>query len=53
VTAVPSAASALVESVGGDPPKIEGGTAVSANVSVAQATMQEAVLRERVQAALG
>ena len=36
-----------------DPDKIEGGTAVSSNVPVAQATMQEAVLPERVQEALG
>src|SRR2546421_6231716 len=33
--------------------KSEGGTAVSSNVPVAQATMQEAVLPERVQEALG
>ena len=36
-----------------DPDKIEGRTAVSSNVPVAQATMQEAVLPERVQEALG
>jgi putative transposase len=39
--------------VAGDPTKIEGGTAVSANVPVAQATRDEAVLPERVQEALG
>jgi hypothetical protein len=39
--------------VTGDHSKIEGGTAVSSNVPVAQATVQEAVLPERVQAALG
>jgi transposase-like protein len=39
--------------VAGDPTKIEGGTAVSSNVPVAQATMPEAVLPERVQEALG
>jgi len=35
------------------PSKIEGGTAVKGNVPVAEATMQEAVLPERVQEALG
>jgi putative transposase len=39
--------------VRGDPPKIEGGTAVNSNVAVAQATRDEAVLPERVQEALG
>jgi transposase-like protein len=39
--------------VRGDRSKIEGGTAVDENVAVAQATSQEAVLRERVQEALG
>jgi len=39
--------------VTGDPSKIEGGTAVESNVSVAQATMDEVVLPERVQEALG
>ncbi len=47
------AASAPVGSVRGGPAKIEGGTAVSSNVPVAQATMQEAVLPEGVQDALG
>jgi putative transposase len=37
----------------GDPPRSEGGTAVSSNVPVAQATMDEAVLPQRVQEALG
>jgi transposase-like protein len=39
--------------VRGDPSKIEGGTAVNSNVSVAQATMEEAVLPARVLEALG
>jgi transposase-like protein len=39
--------------VAGDPAKIEGGTAVKETVPVAQATMDEAVLPERVQEALG
>jgi putative transposase len=39
--------------VTGDPSKIEGGTAVESNVSVAQASMDEVVLPERVQEALG
>jgi putative transposase len=39
--------------VAGDPTKIEGGTAVSSNVPVAEATTQQAVLPERVQEALG
>jgi len=39
--------------VRGDPAKIEGGTAVKGNVSVAQATNEEVVLPERVQEALG
>jgi transposase-like protein len=39
--------------VRGDPPKIEGGTAVDENVAVAQAISQEAVLPVRVQEALG
>src|SRR5207245_11728770 len=39
--------------VGGDPATIGGGTAVSSNVPVAQATSDEAVLPERVQEALG
>jgi putative transposase len=37
----------------GDPVKIEGGTAVKCNVSVAEAINEEAVLPERVQEALG
>ena len=37
----------------GDPDKIEGGTAVKCNVQVAEATVDEAVLPERVQEALG
>jgi transposase-like protein len=37
----------------GDPPRSKGGTAVSSNVPVAQATSDEAVLPERVQEALG
>jgi hypothetical protein len=37
----------------GDPVKIEGGTVVSCNVPVAEATQGEAVLPERVQEALG
>jgi putative transposase len=37
----------------GDPVKIEGGTAVKSNVPVAEATLDEAVLPERVQQALG
>jgi transposase-like protein len=37
----------------GDPPRSEGGTAVSSNVPVAEATSDEAVLPERVQEALG
>ena len=37
----------------GDPVKIEGGTAVSSNVPVAEATRDEGVLPERVQEALG
>jgi hypothetical protein len=37
----------------GDPVKIEGGTAVKCNVPVAEAAPDEAVLRERVQVALG
>jgi hypothetical protein len=37
----------------GDPAKIEGGTAVSRTVPVAQATSDEGVLPERVQEALG
>jgi putative transposase len=37
----------------GDPPRSKGGTAVSSNVPVAQATNDEAVLPERVQEALG
>jgi transposase-like protein len=40
-------------SVAGDPAKIEGGTAVSSNVPLAQATSDEVVLPERVQEALG
>src|SRR5437764_3354062 len=37
----------------GDPPRSKGGTAVSSNVPVAEATRDEAVLPERVQEALG
>ena len=37
----------------GDPSKIEGGTAAERNVPVAQATLGEGVLAERVQEALG
>jgi transposase-like protein len=37
----------------GDPSKIKGGTAVRSNVSLAQASSEEAVLPERVQEALG
>jgi putative transposase len=39
--------------VAGDPAKIEGGTAVKCNVPVAEAIIDEAVLPERVQEALG
>jgi putative transposase len=39
--------------VAGDPAKIEGGTAVKCNVPVAEATLDEMVLPERVQEALG
>jgi hypothetical protein len=39
--------------VTGDPPKIEGGTAVKCNVPVAEAINDEAALPERVQEALG
>jgi putative transposase len=39
--------------VTGDPPKIEGGTAVKCKVPVAEAINDEAVLPERVQEALG
>jgi hypothetical protein len=39
--------------VAGDPAKIEGGTAVKCNVPVAEAIIDEVVLPERVQEALG
>src|SRR5204863_4448019 len=50
---VPPAVSARRGSVAGDPPRSRGGTAVSSNVPVAQATMSEGVFPERVQEALG
>jgi hypothetical protein len=53
VAAVPPGPSAPRGSVAGDPVKIEGGTAVSSNVPVAQATSDEVVLPEGVQEALG
>jgi transposase-like protein len=37
----------------GDPSKIKGGTAVKSNVSLAQASSEEAVLPERIEEALG
>jgi hypothetical protein len=37
----------------GDPSKIKGGTAVKSNVSLAQASTEEAVLPARIQEALG
>jgi hypothetical protein len=37
----------------GDPPRSEGGTAVNQTVPVVEATIDEAVLPERVQEALG
>jgi len=37
----------------GDPSKIKGGTAVKSNVPLAQASMDEVVLPERVKEALG